>query len=150
MSAFSLPQLTQTHSKIFLTFTMKPDDDLSADNGKTIAYLHTGMKYGTSQFDMSEMSRALRHAFSTRLTLEVSIYGSHPRIHQSSNFWPVCGLVHHLWVLNFRDRVRFLGNMSMKNEKGRRETYDFFGRKNTELNFAYFADGCCRISKLMT
>lgn len=72
------------------------------------------MKYRTSQLDMSEMSRALRHAFSTGLTFKVSIYGSHPRVHQSSNFRPVCGLVHHLRVLDFRDRVRFLGHMSVQ------------------------------------
>ena len=150
MSALSFPQLTQTHSKIFLTFTMNPDAGCSADNEKKMIYSHTRMKYRTSQFDMSEMSRALRHAFSTRLTLEVAIYGSHPWVHQPSNFWPVRGLVHHLRMLNFRDRVRFLWHMSLENERRGGRTYDFFGRKNTELNFAHFADGCRRIGKLMT
>ena len=97
-------------------------------------YLHTGMKYRTSQFDMSEMSRAFRHPFSTRLTFKVSVYGSHPWIHQSSNFRPVCGLVHHLRVLNFRDRVRFLSHVSAHNER-KEENIRFLREKGyrTEL-----------------
>jgi len=35
-------------------------------------------------------------------------------------------------------------------DKRERKTYDFFGRKDTELNFAYFTDRCRRIGKLMT
>ena len=66
------------------------------------------MKYRSSQFNMSKMTWAFRHALTTSLALEIAINGAHTRIHETTNLRLVSGLVHHLGMFNFGDGVRFL------------------------------------------
>jgi hypothetical protein len=93
------------------------------------------MEHRTSQFDVSEVSRTFRHAFTASLTFEVAVYCSHSRIHQSSNFWTVCCLIHNLRVLHFGHRVRFLRYVSVTEQKKSKENIQSLREKEcrTEL-----------------
>lgn len=72
------------------------------------------MENGLCQLDMPKMSWTLRHPFSTRLTLEIAVYCTHPRIHKTTQLGLVGRFVHDLWMFNFGDRVRFL-SLSVRN-----------------------------------
>lgn len=66
------------------------------------------MENRSSQLNVTEMTWTLRHTFATRLALKISIYRSHPRIHQTTRLRLVRGLVQHLRKLDFCHGVRFL------------------------------------------
>jgi len=61
------------------------------------------MENGPRQLNMTKMARTLRHPFATRLTLEITVDGAHPWIHEAANLWFVCCFIHNFWVFDFRD-----------------------------------------------
>jgi hypothetical protein len=61
------------------------------------------------------MTRTFRHALTAGLTLEIAVDGTHTRIHQSTHLRLVSSLVHDLWVLDFRNGVRFLSDANKHN-----------------------------------
>lgn len=66
---------------------------------------------------MAKVSGTLRHAFSARLTLEVPIRRTHPRIIQAAHFKLVCSLIDDFRMFNLGDRIRFLkGETKRMNE----------------------------------
>ena len=108
MSALSFPQFTHILSNIFFTFTMKPLKKMVKQGMPEQTQSHTGMKDWSCQFNMPKMARTLRHAFSTRLTFKVAVYGTHTGIHQSAHLRLMCGFVHDFWMFDFGDRDSFL------------------------------------------
>ena len=113
----------------------------------------TRMEHGPCQLDMPEMPWTLRHPFSARLTLEIAIYCTHARIHETTQLGFVGGFVHDLWVFNFGDRVRFL-SLAIRNAlnagKNQRKTHYLLWREDTKLDLPHFADWCRRVRELVT
>lgn len=68
----------------------------------------TGMKNRPRQLYVTKMTRALRHPLTTRLALEIPVYCSHSRVHQTTHLRLVSGLVHNLRMLDFGDGDGFL------------------------------------------
>jgi len=66
------------------------------------------MEYGTSKLDMAKMPWTLSHTFTTCLTLEVPVYGTHPRVHQATKLGFMRRFIHDFGVFNFSHGVRFL------------------------------------------
>jgi hypothetical protein len=58
MSAFSFPQFTHIHSKIFFTFTMKPMRTMSMAMMRFHEGRDSPMEYRSRQLDMAEMAQA--------------------------------------------------------------------------------------------
>lgn len=81
MSPLSLPQLTHMHSKIFLTFTIKPEQYTLEKPPTQITSRRTRMKDGSRKLNVSEMPWTFRHTLPTSLTLEVPVNGAQPRVH---------------------------------------------------------------------
>lgn len=54
------------------------------DNKQRMVH-HTNVKDRSSKFDMTKMAWTFRHPLTARLTLEVAIYGTHPRVHKPTN-----------------------------------------------------------------
>ena len=48
-------------------------------------FRYTNVKDRPSKFDMTKMAGTFRHPLTARLTLEVAIYGTHPRVHKPTN-----------------------------------------------------------------
>ena len=111
------------------------------------------MENGPCQLNVPKMARTLRHPLTTRLTLEISVYCTHSRVHEASQLGFVGGLVHDLGMFNFGDRIRFLP-LVVRNALKRAEkdisTYYFLRREDSELNLSHFADGCRRVCELVT
>ena len=110
------------------------------------------MEDGPRQLDMPEMPWTLRHPLSTRLTLEIAVYGTHSRVHKTSNLRFVGRFVHDLWMFNFGDRVRFLPLAVRNAQEGaesKEKTHYFLWREDTKLDLADFADGCRGIRELV-
>jgi hypothetical protein len=102
------------------------------------------MKDRPRQLYVTEMTRTLRHPLATRLALEIPVYCSHSRVHQTAHLRFVGGLVHDLRILDFGDRVGFLAtrkkNLSagtIGNSVG--VTYDFLWREDTKLHLLHFS-----------
>lgn len=66
------------------------------------------MKHRSCEFDMSKVPWTLGHTLTASLALEVAVNCTHARIHQATEFWLVCGLIHDLGVFNLCDRICFL------------------------------------------
>jgi len=84
------------------------------------------MKDRARQLNVPKMPWALRHALATRLTLEIPVNCSHPRIHQTAHLRLVRGLVQNLRKLDLCNGVRF----------------DFFWRENPKLYLLHFTERC--------
>jgi len=59
------------------------------------------------KLNMPKMTWTLRHSLSTSLTLEVPIYSTHSRIHQSTFLRPLTCLIHHFREFYLCHGVRF-------------------------------------------
>ena len=68
----------------------------------------TRVKDRSRQLDVTEMTRALGHAFTTGLALEVAVDGAHAGVVDATRFKTVSAFVIDLGKLNFRHRVGFL------------------------------------------
>ena len=110
MSAFSFPQFTHMLSKIFFTFIRKPIAELHeavSSDQRTQKY-RTRMKDRSCQLNVTKMTGALRHSFTTGLTLKVPINGTHARVHQPPNLRSMSRLIHNLGMFDLGNRVGFL------------------------------------------
>ena len=104
------------------------------------------------ELDVREVSWTLRHPLTTRLTLEISVYCTHSRVHEASQLGFVGGLVHDLGMFNFGDRIRFLPLVvrnALKTRKNGRNTHYLLWREDAELDFTHFADWCRRVRELV-
>jgi hypothetical protein len=81
ISALSFPQFTHILSRIFFTLTMNPVDEYWDDREAGSDMPRTWMENRSSQFNVPEMSWALRHRLPASLTFEVSINRTHTGIH---------------------------------------------------------------------
>ena len=112
----------------------------------------TRVEDGPRQLNMPKVPWTLRHPLSTRLTLEIAVYGTHSRVHKTSNLRFVGRFVHDLWMFNFGDRVRFLPLAVRNAQEGaesKEKTHYFLWREDTKLDLADFADGCRGIRELV-
>jgi len=92
------------------------------------------MKNWPGQFYVAKMTWTLGHTLPAGLTLEISVNGTHARIHQASEFRFMTRFIHDLWMLNLGNRVGF----------------DFLWRKDTKLDLLDFADRSRRVRELVT
>lgn len=87
------------------------------------------MKNGPCKLDVTKMTRALRHPLTASLTLEISVDGTHARIHEATHLRLMGSLIHDLRMFDFCNRVRFLmKSVSAKqNPRHVADTHDFLG-----------------------
>lgn len=64
----------------------------------------TDVKDGSSEIDVSEMTRTLGHAFATGLALEVAVDGTESWVAQTTYFGLATCLIHRLWKLDLGHR----------------------------------------------
>lgn len=88
--------------------------DLSSISGQWMG--QTWMKDWPGQFYVAKVARALGHTLSTGLAFEVSIDGTHARIHQATEFGFMGCLIHDLWMLNLGYGIGFLWNRRTIND----------------------------------
>lgn len=115
ISALSLPQFTQIHSKIFFTLTMNPNKRkvLSMGECRENRSQRTRVEHRPCQLNMSKMPRALSHPLATRLTFEVPVDCPHLGVHEATDFGLVGGFVHDFRMFNLGD-----GNCFLKDDVG--------------------------------
>lgn len=68
----------------------------------------TYVKNGPSELNVAEVAWTFRHPFTARLTLEITIYRPHPRIHETPCLRLMTRLFHYFGKLNLCDRIGFL------------------------------------------
>ena len=108
------------------------------------------------QLDVTKVPRTFRHSLAARLTLEVAINSTHPRIHQPSNFRFVSRFIDYLRVFDLCDRVRFLHCarealvMNEPRAANINTTHDLFRRQNPKLHLLHLAKRGRRVRKLMS
>ncbi|KAJ7051181.1 hypothetical protein C8F01DRAFT_1176133, partial [Mycena amicta] len=104
----------------------------------TLQYLlnlqdETWVENGARKLNVAEVTWTFRHPLATRLTLEVTVDGSHAGVHKAAHLGFTGGLVHDFGVFYLRHRVRF----------------DFLRREDTELDLFDLADGGSRKGELV-
>lgn len=68
----------------------------------------TWMEDWPGQFYVAKVARTLGHALSAGLAFKVSVDGTHAGIHQATELWFMCSLIHDLWMLNLGYGIGFL------------------------------------------
>lgn len=71
------------------------------------------MEYRAGQVNVTKVARALRHTFTTRLTLVVPVDGTQARVRETAHLVFSSGIVLHLRVLDFAHRKGSLLGLSM-------------------------------------
>lgn len=107
VSALSLPQFTQMHSKIFLTFTKKPTKYISHNPSLSIQK-STWMEARSCQLNVPKVSWTLGHSLTTCLAFKITINRPHPHICQTSSFRFVSCFIKDFGMFDLRNRICFL------------------------------------------
>jgi len=97
-----------------------------------LSRLLTNVKNRCSEFDVSEMSRALVHGLVTCRALERAVDRAEPGVIESLLAWSHFLLVHSLWVFDMTNA----------------DIFDLVWGQKAELNLLYGAQGRTRVSEV--